>query len=84
MSDTTILRYRSAIVAIAPVVMLAAFLWHPYLPGRLPNDAAVATAVAAEPKRWGLAHLAAGLASAVAALAFIAIRSHLREAGEIR
>lgn len=84
MSDTTKSRFQSAIVAIAPVVLLAAFLWHPYLPGRLPNDAAVATAVAADTTRWGFAHLAAGVASGVAVLAFIAIRSYLREAGETR
>lgn len=84
MSDTTISRYRSAIVAVAPVVMLAAALWHPHIPGRLPNDAAVATAVAAGTTRWGLAHLAASIASGLVILAFIAIHSHLREAGETR
>jgi hypothetical protein len=61
---------------------MAAFAWHPYLPGRLPNDAAIAAAVAADTTRWGLAHLAAGVGSGVLVLAFLAIRSYLREAGE--
>jgi hypothetical protein len=84
MSETTRARVRAATVAVAPVVLLAAFVWHPYLPGRLPNDAAVAAAVAADTTRWGLAHLAAGVGSGVVVLAFLAIRSYLREAGEDR
>jgi hypothetical protein len=84
MSDTTRSRYRAAIVAIAPIALLAAFLWHPYIPGRLPNEAAIAAAVAADPTRWGLVHVAAGLASGLVIIAFIAIRGYLREVGEVR
>ncbi len=83
MSDTTTSRYRAVIVGSAPVVLLAAFLWHPYIPGRLPNNAAVAAA-AADTTRWALAHLAAMVASAVVVLAFVAVRSYLREAGDTR
>jgi hypothetical protein len=83
-SETTRARLRAATVAVAPVVLLAAFVWHPYLPGRLPNDAAIAAAVAADTTGWGLAHLAAGVGSGVVVLAFLAIRSYLREAGEDR
>jgi hypothetical protein len=84
MSDTKSATYRAAIVTATPVVLLAAFLWHPHIPGRLPNDAAIAAHVAADPTRWGFAHLAAAVASAVVILAFVAIRSYLREAGEAR
>ena len=73
---------RAAIVAIAPVVLLVAMLSHPYLPGRLPNDAAVAEAVVDGTTRWGLVHLAAVAASGGIVLAFIAIRGHLRERGD--
>lgn len=73
---------RAAIVAIAPVVLLVAMISHPYLPGRLPNDAAVAEAVAESTTRWAFAHLAAVVASGAIVLAFIAIRSYLREAGD--
>ena len=73
---------RAAILVIAPVVLLAAMLSHPYLPGRLPNDAAVAEAVADGTTRWALVHLAAVAASGVIVLAFIAIRGYLREAGD--
>lgn len=84
MSDTTTSRYPAAIVASAPVVLLAAFLGHPYIPGRLPDNAAVAAAAAADTTRWALVHLAAVVASAVVVLAFVALRSYLREAGETR
>lgn len=58
------------------------FVWHPHIPGRLPNDAVIGEAVAADPTGWGLAHLAAVAASAVLILAFLAVRRHLRDAGE--
>jgi len=73
---------RATILTIAPIVLLAAMLSHPYLPGRLPNDAAVAEAVADGTTRWALVHLAAVVASGVIVLAFIAIRGYLREAGD--
>ncbi|MGI9084651.1 MAG: hypothetical protein ACR2FE_05090 [Aeromicrobium sp.] len=73
---------RAAIVAIAPISLLVAMIWHPYLPGRLPDHAAVADAVAESTTRWALAHLATAAASGVLVLAFIAIRGYLREAGD--
>jgi hypothetical protein len=84
MSETLVMRYRSAIVAIAPVILAAALLWHPHIPGRLPNNPAIAAAVASDADGWALAHLAAGVASGAVALAFVAVRSHLRQAGEMR
>lgn len=84
MSTTTTRLCQATITALAPVVLLGAFLWHPPIPGRLPNNAAIAAAIAANPTRWSLAHLAAGVASAFVVLAFIAVRSYLREAGEER
>jgi hypothetical protein len=72
------------IVAIAPVVLLAALSYHPHLSGRQPNLDALALAVHHDPSRWALAHLAAGVASALLTLAFLAIRGYLRDAGEDR
>lgn len=77
-------RYRAAVMAVTPVLLLVAAAWHPYIPGRLPNDTAVAEAVLPDPTRWGLSHLAAGVAFGFAVLAFVAIRNQLREAGEQR
>jgi hypothetical protein len=77
-------RWRAIVVVVAPVVLLAAFVTHPYLSGRLPNDAEVAAAVAAGPTRWGAVHLATAVASGLIILAFLAVRSYLREAGEDR
>lgn len=83
MSTMTSARFRAAIVAIAPVVLLAGFVYHPYLPS--PTDtAALAAAVASDTTRWALAHLGVGIGSGLLVLAFLAIRSYLHEAGEER
>jgi MFS family permease len=76
--------WRTVILVVAPAVLLAAFVTHAYLPGRLPNDAAVAEAIVDGPTRWGWVHLTTSVASALIALAFLAVRSYLREAGEDR
>lgn len=83
MSTTARARFRAAIVAIAPAVLLVAFAYHPYI-ANLTNKAAVAAALASNTTRWGLSHLAVGVGSGLAVLAFLAIRSYLREAGEER
>jgi hypothetical protein len=72
------------VVVIAPVIWLAVLSYHPYLAGRQPNLEAIAEAVESDPTRWGAVHLATGVASGVLALAFLAVRAHLHEAGEDR
>jgi hypothetical protein len=83
MSTTTRARIRAAIVAIAPALLLFAFVYHPYI-ANLTDKAAVAAALTSDTARWGLSHLAVGVGSGFAVLAFLAIRSYLREAGEDR
>lgn len=83
MSATTRARFRAAIVAVAPAVLLAGFVYHPYL-ANATDEAALATSVASDTTRWGLSHLAIGVAYGLVALAFLAIRSYLREGGEER
>ena len=81
MFETT--RFRVAILAVAPAVLLAGYVYHPYV--ATPTDEAdIAAAVAADTTRWGLAHLALGLGFGLLALAFLAVRSYLREVGEER
>ena len=83
MSTTTRARFRAAIVAVAPAVLLVGFFYHPYI--SLPTDpVAIAAALASDTTRWGLSHLAVGVGSGLVVLAFLAIRSYLREAGEER
>ena len=77
-------QWRTIVVVVAPVVLLAVLVAHPYLSGRLPNDAGVAEAVAAGPTLWGVVHLATTVASGLIILAFLAVRSYLRETGEDR
>jgi hypothetical protein len=83
MSLTTRARFRAAIVVVAPAVLLGGFAYHPYV-AKGTDEAALATAAASDTTRWGLSHLAIGIGYALTALAFIAIRSYLRDAGEER
>jgi hypothetical protein len=64
-------------------VLLFAFVYHPYI-ANLTDKAAVAAALGSDTMRWGFSHLAVGLGSGLVVLAFLAIRSYLREAGEER
>src|SRR5215211_2762446 len=82
-SATTRARFGAAIVALAPAVMLAGLFAHPYI-ATLPDAVALAAAATADTTRWGLAHLTVGVASGLVVLAFLAIRSYLRDAGEER
>jgi hypothetical protein len=82
-SATTRARFGASIVALAPAVLLFAFVYHPYI-ANLTDKAAVAAALASDTTRWGFSHLAVGLGSGLVVLAFLAIRSYLREAGEER
>ena len=84
MSGMTKARFRAASLVIASAVLLAGLVSHPHLPGPLPNDAAVAAAVASDTTHWGLSHVTVGIGSGLLVLAFLAIRSYLREAGEER
>ncbi len=81
-SDTN-RRYRAAIVLLAPSVLLAGCLYHPWIgnPGDADFLARLAAAVTAEPGRWAVAHLAIAVGSGLLVLAFLAVRAHLREAG---
>ncbi|WP_051426185.1 hypothetical protein [Jiangella gansuensis] len=73
---------RALVVAAGPVLLTAALLWHPPLPGRLPDSAGVAEAASAGIMRWGFSHMAAALASGAVAVAFVAVRGYLRERGD--
>jgi hypothetical protein len=86
LSDTTIRISRAAIVAIAPAAALAAHAYHPWIgnPGDADFLARLAAAVTADPTRWWISHFGVALGSGLLILAFLAVRSHLREAGENR
>lgn len=83
-TGTTREGWRAGIVAIAPAVLLAGFVYHPYIGVGPPDEAAIAAAVVSDTTRWGLSHLTVGAASGLVVLAFLAIRSYLREVGEER
>src|SRR5215203_1797111 len=83
MSTMTRARFRAAIVAIAPAVLLVGFFYHPYISP--PTDpVAIAAAADSDATRWGLAHLAISVGYGLVVVAFLAIGSYLSEAGEER
>jgi hypothetical protein len=83
-SATANRRAAAIAIAVAPLVLLAAFIAHPYIGLGLPDQAAVARAAASNTVRWGIAHLMVAVASGLLLLAFVAIRAYLRDAGEQR
>ena len=82
MTPTAYTRSRGAILFVAPAVLLAGWLYHPYI--ALPRASDVAGAAASDPTRWGLAHVTVGVGYGLMALAFLALRASLRAAGEER
>jgi xanthine/uracil permease len=83
MRATVRTRLRMAIVAVAPAVLLAGFAYHPYISPPT-DEAAVAAAAASDTLRWQLAHVMIAIGYGLVVLAFLAVRSHLREVGEER
>ncbi|HVL52154.1 MAG TPA: hypothetical protein VM754_11695 [Actinomycetota bacterium] len=83
MSDGIRNRLQAATVAFAPLFLLAALAYHPYIRD-LTDKAEVAGAMSVGVTRWGLAHVAVGVGFGLLLLALLAVRSLLREAGEQR
>ncbi len=77
-------RGRVAVIAVAPAFFGAALVAHPYISGRLPNATAITEAVTADTTMWAVVHLGAAVGSALIAIAFLAVRSYLQQAGENR
>lgn len=82
-TSSTRARYGAAVVALAPAVLLYAIVAHPFI-ARLPDAHAVAHAVEAGTTSWGIVHILTAVGSTLVALAFLAIRAFLRDAGEER
>ncbi len=80
-------RWGAAILILAPITVLVAFLTHPHIGTRVGEPGlydAIATEVAADPGMWIFSHLLLAVGSGLLAIAFIALRGYLREAGEDR
>lgn len=74
---------RPIITALAPAVFLGGMIYHPYIATPLDKQD-VARALVADTTRWGASHLVVGIGSGLLALAFLAVRSYLRDLGEDR
>lgn len=87
MRERTKARWGAASLAAAPLIILVSFLLHPHIGTRAGESGlyeAIAAEVAADPGLWVFSHLLLAVGSGVLALAFIALRGFLREAGEDR
>lgn len=85
-SATTHARFRAAILAIAPAVVVVGHGYHPWI-GSPADDGffqTLAATIAADPTRWWVTHLLIAVGSGLLILAFLALRGRLREAGEER
>ena len=69
-----------AIIAIAPAVLSAGFLLHPFIGAGKPDQTVIAHAAHGHMTRWGVAHLMLAVSSALLILAFLSIRLWLRAA----
>lgn len=87
MNASTEARWGAAALIVAPVVIWISFLAHPHI-GTAVGDPglydAIASEVAADAGVWIFAHLLLAVGSGLLALAFVALRGYLREAGEDR
>lgn len=72
---------RATALLLAPALLLAGGLYHPWIgsPGDPGFLSRLAGAVSANPDRWVIAHLLVAVGSAFLVLAFLVIRSYLRE-----
>ncbi|MGY1680533.1 hypothetical protein [Geodermatophilus sp. SYSU D01176] len=73
----------AATVAVGPVVLLGALVYHPFV-ADLRHKHDVAAALTVDTTRWSLAHLGVAVASALVALAFLAVGAAVRRRGEWR
>lgn len=83
LTTTTRTRFGAVAVALAPAVTFVALVGHPFI-ARLPDADGVADAVGQSATRWGIVHLLTAVGTVLTALAFLAIRARLRDAGEDR
>ena len=82
-SSVAVAYFRAGVIVVAPLVLLAAFAYHPHIM-LLPSAEAVAHAVQADTLRWGIAHLGVGVGAALMAAAFVAVGGHIGDADSHR
>lgn len=83
MSERTRMRAGATALFIAPVVLLAGILAHPFVRSYL-DTSVVAEAVRGAPGRWALSHLLIAVGLGLLLVAVTVIRREFRDAGEQR
>lgn len=85
MEKTTQARWGAVSLFLAPLVVLVSFATHPHIGTRVGEpglNQAIASEIAASPGTWIFSHLFLAVGSSLLALAFVAMRGYLRDAGE--
>ena len=83
MAERTQIRLEALALFITPVILLIAFILHPYLEDEF-DIPAVAAKVVDDPERWALAHVLLIVGFALMMIAALALRALLRTAGDER
>ena len=83
MAERTQIRLGALALFAAPVVLLVAFILHPYLEDEF-DVSAMAAKVVSDPERWALAHVLLIVGFAFMMVAVLALRALLRTAGDER
>ncbi len=83
MSDTTQARFRALALFSAPVVLLAGFIYHPFVADETKVQSFV-DAASPDLDRWAWTHVILAIGFVLASLAVLAARHELRSAGEER
>jgi len=83
MSEQRYDQARAAVLSIAPLVLLAGILAHPFVDTYF-ETSVVAAAVSRAPDRWAVAHLIIPIGMTLLLLAVVVISGEFRRAGEYR
>lgn len=83
MSDQLRIRLRALVLALAPLVLLVGFIYHPYV-GNVIDSELIATTVGDDPERWAWAHLLLAAGMGLLIIALVCVRHELRVHGDER
>jgi len=83
MTETTEHRLRALVLAAAPLMLLAGFLYHPYVGNVIDKDLII-EAVNDDPDRWAWAHILVAAGIVLVLVALLSVRHELRARGEER
>jgi hypothetical protein len=76
-------RLRTLVLLVAPIVLVAAFAYHPYVGSLLDSDL-IAEKAADDADRWAMSHVVLAISVGLVIVALLSIRHQLRAHGDER